>query len=217
MNEIQNIEHRNKNMNIVSLQRRLAATLIDKVLILFLFVIVALIFCSGHPGAELGTFTYSTSVKYKKIESKRTLYETQLDNKKYIEENGYGEYNIEDEEYEHYKTALDVYQKHIFIFVLVNLLYYFICEYFFRASLGKKILKCQIKKSDGSEINTRDIFLRSGILFALLLLAVVLQMSMNINAYITSIIFFGILDFTVFTRQQSLIDKYSDAYIVRVG
>ena len=126
-------------MNIVSLQRRLAATLIDKVLILFLFVIVALIFCSGHPGAALGTFTYSTSVKYKKIESKRTLYETQLDNKKYIEENGYGEYNIEDEEYEHYKTALDVYQKHIFIFVLVNLLYYFICEYFFRASLGKKI------------------------------------------------------------------------------
>lgn len=204
-------------MNIVSLQRRLAATLIDKVLILFLFVIVALIFCSGRPGAELGTFTYSTSVEYKKIESKRTLYETQLDNKKFIEENGYGEYNVHDEEYEHYKTALDVYQKHVFIFVLVNLLYYFLSEYFFRASFGKRILKCQIRKSDGREISNSEIISRTGILFALLLLSVALQMSMNINAYITSIIFFGILDFTVFTRRQSIVDKYSDTYIVRVG
>lgn len=203
-------------MNIISLQRRLAATLIDKGLILFLFVIVALIFCSGHPGAELGTFTYSTSVEYKKIESKRTLYETQLDNKKFIEENGYGEYNIKDEEYEHYKTALEVYQKHVFIFVIVNLLYYFLCEYFFRASIGKKILKCQIRKRDGREIGNGEIFSRTGILFALLLLAVALQMSLSINAYITSILFFGLLDFTVFTRQQSLVDKYSDTYIVRV-
>lgn len=203
-------------MNIISLQRRLAATLIDKGLILFLFVIVALIFCSGHPGAELGTFTYSTSVEYKKIESKRTLYETQLYNKKFIEENGYGEYNIKDEEYEHYKTALEVYQKHVLIFVIVNLLYYFLCEYFFRASIGKKILKCQIRKRDGREIGNGEIFSRTGILFALLLLAVALQMSLSINAYITSILFFGLLDFTVFTRQQSLVDKYSDTYIVRV-
>ena len=203
-------------MNIISLQRRLAATLIDKGLILFLFVIVALIFCSGHPGAELGTFTYSTSVEYKKIESKRTLYETQLDNKKFIEENGYGEYNIKDEEYEHYKTALEVYQKHVLIFVIVNLLYYFLCEYFFRASIGKKIFKCQIRKRDGREIGNGEIFSRTGILFALLLLAVALQMSLSINAYITSILFFGLLDFTVFTRQQSLVDKYSDTYIVRV-
>jgi hypothetical protein len=177
---------------------------------------VALIFCSGHPGAELGTFTYSTSVEYKKIESKRTLYETQLDNKKFIEENGYGEYNIKDEEYEHYKTALEVYQKHVLIFVIVNLLYYFLCEYFFRASIGKKILKCQIRKRDGREIGNGEIFSRTGILFALLLLAVALQMSLSINAYITSILFFGLLDFTVFTRQQSLVDKYSDTYIVRV-
>jgi len=193
----------------------LAATLIDKTIILFLFVIVALIFCSGHPGAELGTFTYSTSVEYKKIESKKTLYETQLDNKKFIEENGYGEYNIKDEEYEHYKTALDVYQKHVLIFVIVNLQYYFLCEYFFRASFGKKILKCQIRKRNGSEIGNSEIFSRTGILFALLLMAVALHMFLNLNAYITSILFFGILDFTVFTRQQSLVDKYSETYIVK--
>ena len=204
-------------MNLVSLQRRLVATLIDKVLILFLFVIVALIFCSGPSGVELGTFTALTSVKYKKIESKRTLYETHLDNKKFSEENGYGEYNINDIKYEHYKTALDVYQKHILIFIMINLLYYSLCEYFFRASFGKKILKCYIRKSDGSEICNSEIVSRTGILFALFLLAVVLQMFLNLNAYITSILFFGILDFTVFTRQQSLVDKYSDTCIVRIG
>lgn len=203
-------------MNIVSLQRRLCCTIIDKTIILFLFVVTALIFRSGLPGSELGTFLYTASVEYKKIESNMTLYESNMDTKKFMEENGFGNYNFKDEEYEHYKTALDVYQKHIFIFVIVNLLYYLLCELFFKASFGKKILKCQIQKKDGSVIDIRDVFTRTGILLALLLLVIVLQMSASLNAYLTSIIFFGILDFTVFTKQQSLIDKNSNTIAVKL-
>ena len=204
-------------MNVVSIKRCLASTIVDKVFILLLFVIVSLICCSGLPGGELGVFAYTTSVKYKEIESQKTLYQTNLDSKKFLEDNGYGEYDFTDEEYEHYKTFLDVYQKYVFIFVLVNLMYYLICEFFFKASLGKKLLKCQIKKKDGGAIGNSEIISRTGIMGTLLLLAVVLQMLFNLNAYITSILFFGILDFTVFTRQQSLVDKYSETYVVKIN
>lgn len=202
-------------MNIVSLQRRLVSTIIDKVFILLLFVMVSLLFSSGYPGGELGTFSYTTGVEYKKIESERTLYQTNIDSKKFMEENGYGEYNFIDEEYEHYKTALDVYHKYVIIFVIVNLLYYMTCEFFFKASLGKRLLKCRIRKKDGGEIGNGEVISRIGIMAALLLLAVALQMYLNLNAYITSILFFCILDFTVFTRQQSLVDKYSDTLVVK--
>lgn len=203
-------------MNIVSLRRRFASTIIDKVLILFLFVIFAMIFCSGSPGAELGTFTGNISRKYKEIESKRTIYEQQKDIERFMKENGYN-YNDTDQEYEHYKTPMDVYHKHILIFIIVNLLYYLLCEYFFKASLGKKFLRCKICKKDGSEIGKYDMFSRVGILGALLLLAVALQIILNLNVYTTSILFFGILDYTVFTKQQSLVDKYSETYVVKIS
>lgn len=205
-------------MKIVSLRRRLVCTIIDKVFIFLLFIIVSYLCCSGYPGGEFGIFSHTVELEYEKIESEKTIYQNNLDVKKYMEENGYGNYDFlveDDEEYEHHKTALDVYNKYVLILIIVNLLYYLICEYILKASLGKKIMKCKIIKRNGGEIENREIFSRTGIMTALLLSAVIIQMSLNINAYITSILFFFILDFTVFTRQQSLVDKYSDTYVVK--
>ena len=157
-------------MNIVSLGRRFASTLIDKLLIFVLFVITALILSSGVPGAELGTFTGLLGRPYKQIESTKTIYE----------------HNVESRE---------------------------LC---LKASVGKKIMKCRIRKKDNSNIENQDVLIRTGILGTLLLLAVALQMSFNMNAYITSVLFFAILDFTVFTKGLSLADKYSDTVIVTV-
>lgn len=78
-------------MKIVSLKRRLAGTIIDKVLILFLFVFSSMLFCSGHPGAELGTFIGLTVRKYNKIESSKTIYERSIETQKFrpIGQNGW--------------------------------------------------------------------------------------------------------------------------------
>ena len=169
-------------MNIVSLRRRFACTIIDKVLILFLFI-VFFGFCNGQQGAKgLAILTIYADIKYKNIDV----------------------------------TNLDVYQEYICYFIITNLLYYLLCEYFFKASLGKRMLKCQIRKKNGSMIDKHDVLSRIGILLAILLLAVGLQMVLNINIYITSILFFGILDYTVFTKQQSLVDKCSGTVVVKM-
>lgn len=203
-------------MNIISLKRRLASTIIDKMVILFLFVIVAIIFCAGEPGAELGTFTYLTSVEYNKMESEKTIYQRSMELNQFMKEQGYPVDNFTDDGYERYKTEKDVYLKYFLIFVIVNLLYYLLCELVFKSSLGKRMLKCKIQRKDGVEITKPDAFKRVGIMATLLILAFVLQRSLNLNALITSLLFFGILDFTVFTKQQSLIDKYSDTIVVKM-
>lgn len=202
-------------MEIVSLGQRLISTIIDKVLIAIFFVIVAFMFCSGMPGAELGHFVSQLGVEYKKIESEKTIYEHNVEVNNWLKENGYSEMISTDQDYEHYKTMKDVYDKYVWMFVIVNVLYYLLCELSFKASFGKRLLKCKVKKSDGSEISNRDVFTRSGILVSLLLLAVALHMTMNINGYVTTILFFAILDFTVFTKQMSLVDKYSDTLVVK--
>lgn len=201
-------------MNIVSLQRRLVSTIIDKMLILLFFILVSLSLSSGYPGGELGVFTGLTFTKYNNIESKMTMHERHIIINNLLEKKGLPMHEFTEEDYEYYKTSLDVYQKYVLIFVIVNLLYYLFCEFLFKASLGKKILKCQIIRKNGSEIDKRDIFIRTGIFASLLLLTVTLQMYLNLNAYAASILFFGILDFTVFTKQMSLVDKYSDTIVV---
>lgn len=202
-------------MVIISLGQRLISTIIDKVLISIIFVIVAFIFCSGMPGAELGHFVSQLGIEYKKIEFEKTIYEHNVEVNNWLKENGYSEMMSTDQDYEHYKTMRDVYDKYVWMFVVVNILYYLLCEFIFKASLGKRLMKCRIKKGDGRDIDKRDVFTRFGILASLLLLAVALHMTMNINGYITTILFFAILDFTVFTKQMSLVDKYSDTLVVK--
>lgn len=204
-------------MNIVSLKRRLLGTIIDKVLILLLFVIVSLIFSEGHPGGGLGTFMGLLNRGYKKIESVKTMHEQHVENTKFMKENGLPVYNYKDDELDYNNTAQEVYNKYLIIFILVNLLYYGTSEFFFRASLGKRILKCLVCKSDGNIIDNRDVFQRLGLLAALMVLSVAVEMTLNLNAYITSVLFFLALDFMVFTRRQSLIDKYSDTYVLKIS
>lgn len=203
-------------MNIVSLQRRLVSTIIDKIIILFLFVAVAIIFCSGAPGAELGAFTFLTSREYNIIESEKTIKERGMELDRFIKANGYSFHpNKYDGGFEDYKTEMDVYQKYIGMFMLVNLLYYLLCELAFKASLGKRMLKCKIQTKGGGEMKKRDVFKRTGILAALLIFAVALQKVLGVNALITSLLFFGILDFTVLTKRMSLVDKFSDTLVIK--
>lgn len=203
-------------MEIVSLGQRLISTIIDKIMIAIFFVIIAFMFCAGAPGAELGHFVSQLGIEYKKIESEKTIHERNIEVNEWLNENGFSYRMSDDQEYEHYKTMKNVYDKHVWIFVVVNLIYYLFCELIFKASLGKKALKCRIRKVNGNDIDIRDVFTRTGIIGALLLLAVALQMTMNLNGFITSILFFAILDFTVFTKQHSLVDKYSDTIVAKL-
>ena len=203
-------------MNTVSLGRRFASTLIDKLVIFVLFVFFALIFRSGVPGAELGTFFGLMERPYKQIESTKTIYEGNVENRDFMKSHGYGDYDFTDTDmkYEHYKTYMDVYHKYVIIFIIINLLYYFLNEYYLKASLGKKMLKCRVVKNGNTEMNIRDVFTRTGILATLMISAIVVQAWLNMSALVVSLLFFVALDLTVFTKRVSLIDKYSDTMVV---
>ena len=201
-------------MNTVSLGRRFASTLIDKLVIFVLFVFFALIFRSGVPGTELGTFFGLTGRPYKQIESTKTIYERNVENRDFMKSHGYGDYDFTDMEFDHYKTYMDVYHKYVIIFIIINLLYYFLNEYYLKASLGKKMLKCRVVKNSNTEMNIRDVFTRTGILATLMISAIVVQAWLNISALVVSLLFFVALDSPVFTKRVSLIDKYSDTMVV---
>jgi len=202
-------------MENVSLGRRFISTIIDKILIAIFFVIASYVFCTGAPGAEFAYFISQLGITYKNIESEKTIHERNVEVNEWLKENGISYRVSDDQDFGFYKTKKDVYDKYVWLFFSVNLIYYLLCELIFKASLGKKALKCRIRKVDGNQIDYRDAFIRTGILAILLLLAIVIQMTMNINSYVTSILFFAILDFTVFTKQCSLVDKYSYTLVAK--
>ena len=135
-------------MEIVSLWQRLISTIIDKILIAILFVIIAFMLCADSPGAEMGHFISQLGIEYKKIESEKTIHERNVEVNEWLQDNGYSPMMSKEQDYEHYKTMKDVYDKHIWIFFVVNILYYLLCELIFKASLGKRVLKCRIRKND---------------------------------------------------------------------
>lgn len=202
-------------MNVVSLPRRFFGTLIDKVLISLIFITLSMSFCEGPPGAELGTFLGLLKRNYNNIESVKTLHERNVETDRFCKEHGYPTSEFIDSELEYNNTARNVYDRRVLIFVLINLIYYGFSEFLFRASPGKFILKCQVCRSDGRTIGNRDAFKRLGLLALFLFLSVVFQKSFNLSGITTSIIYFLFLDFSVFTIRQSLLDRFSNTFIVK--
>jgi uncharacterized RDD family membrane protein YckC len=119
------------------------------------------------------------------------------------------------DKYEYEKTRMDVYRKYVIIMILVNLLYYVLCELFFKASFGKKILGCEVRKEDGSPMRWHLVFIRAIILAFLLVLAVILQPLLNINAWSISLLFFIAIDITLPFKNQSLIDLGSKTIVFK--
>lgn len=93
------------------------------------------------------------------------------------------------------------------LFIIINLLYYTICESLLKASFGKVIFSCHIVNERKEQANAYNIFLRLICLAALLVIAVYFMhfsMGMTYNSVI--ILYFLVLDMPVFFTRQSLID-----------
>ena len=199
-----NIKRNNNSvMKPMQLGHRLASTIVDKIIILILFVGTAMTFCSGRPGSELGTFVGKLSSEYNKIESTKSIYKSNKEVDDYL---GYTLLTEDVEDYEYEKSYMDVYQKYVFIMILVNFLYYLLCDLLFKASLGKRIMGCEVRKEDGTPMGWKRVFIRAGVLGLFLVLAALIQPYLNVNGWIVSVLFFIALDFTVPFKNQSLID-----------
>lgn len=266
----QRISKKEHSYTILSLERRIASTMIDKIAIAAIFLTVGMTLCSGKSGSELGTFIGLSSWEPKEIKKasfkteKRISYITQqeIDKRqqvidsvikrndslrkvgKYSEmtnlsplrekmnnyqvvsvpktiyeyyQDGISKIRNDDdyENYEYNKSLMDVYQKYVFIMILVNFLYYLLCDLLFKASLGKRIMGCEVRKEDGTPMGWKRVFIRAGVLGLFLVLAALIQPYLNVNGWIVSVLFFIALDFTVPFKNQSLIDLGTDTIVFK--
>lgn len=102
------------------------------------------------------------------------------------------------------------------VFIIVNLLYYAICEQVFKASLGKLILGGFLVNVNKERVNEHNVFRRTICLAALMIVdVIVMHILLGASYFITAILFFLILDIPVFFYRQSLVDLDSGTMYVK--
>lgn len=100
-------------------------------------------------------------------------------------------------------------------FIIINFIYYFLFEWIFHASLGKKMCGFAIVSRSYKKISWKEAIKRCFILLLLMLLAIYLRFLFNINYYITILLFFLIVDISVFINGKSLIDIMTNTCVVK--
>lgn len=200
-------------MKSMSLFRRLLGSVIDKVLILIIFV-VAFTIINGE-----STATYRLGTYYSIGTNSPSSYEFITLNSLLVIDNGWplkyfkeSEDDIllkyKDEDIVGMVRSFDL--TITFAFIFLNILYYLLSEIFLAASVGKRIMGGQIRDDLLEDrINTSDAFKRAIIGGVLMAFAVGLRFLLDINYIIVIIAFFLIIDIFVIFKRKSLIDILS--------
>ena len=209
-------------MESMSLFRRLLGSVIDKVLILIIFV-VAFNIINGE-----STATYRLGTYYSIGTNSPSSYEFITLNGLLVIDNGWPlKYHKESEDdillkYKNEDVVGMVRSFDLtitFAFIFINILYYLLSELFLAASVGKWILGGQIRDDlFGERISSSDAFKRAIIGGLLMALAVGLRFLLDINYIIVIFAYFLILDIFVFFNRKSLIDIISKVtYVERLS
>lgn len=170
---------------------RILGSLIDKLLIVILFVALFLTFYQYSATAYLGTFWggcfYETPNVYPLAEASGC------------------EYSLKE---------IDI--TVVAIFCIANFIYYFLFEALLKASLGKYICGGVAYTEDKNPISVKDAFIRSLVLQLFIITAVLIRFSLlSVSYFILIILFFCILDLPVFFKKQSLVDIATNTIYLR--
>lgn len=170
---------------------RILGSLIDKLLIVILFVALFLAFYQYSAPAYLGTFWggcfYETPNIYPLTEASGC------------------EYSLKE---------IDI--SVVAIFCIANFIYYFLFEAILKASLGKYICGGVAYTEDENPISVKDAFIRSLVLQLFIITAVLIRFSLlSVSYFILIILFFCILDLPVFFKKQSLVDIATNTIYLR--
>ena len=186
---------------------RFVGSIIDKVLILIIFVVGSIIISPyGAPG-RLGRYSGLLTVSPSNYE--------------YIDRaamNGYGTYNDGVSQYyqdrerlandlPHIGSTMELDLSITFSFIIFNLLYYILFESIISASPGKRMLGGVLLDSSDDRIGFGNALIRAICGGALMALSVYLfRFGMLMSYYVVIIVFFLIIDIPVLFSKRSLID-----------
>lgn len=175
-------------MENLAIPQRIIASIIDKAIIILLFVIASLLIIGIYsaPG-ELGAYSAILGMSPEAYEYS----------------NQYNMYEID--------------FNFTCIFVFTNILYYTLFEYLLGASLGKHMLGGVFINSEKEKIVFSNVLVRNAILLIMILLAIACRWIFNTSYWAVIIPFFLIIDLPIFFSEasQSLIDKLSSTYLVK--
>lgn len=100
-------------------------------------------------------------------------------------------------------------------FIIVNFIYYLLWEWIFRASLGKFLCGLTVASDNNQPTTEKEIIKRCFLLLLLMIAAVGLRFTFDINYYMTILLFFLIVDTSVIIKGKSLIDIMTSTYITK--
>lgn len=201
--------------------QRLLGSLIDKILILILFVIVSLCISEVFFVTKVSVYTVlldnPPSSYYMQDESSaihavygNKIY-TNLDWSQY-----YKEIRNQPElmkRFEGKTLFLDL--QITGLFILVNFAYYLLWGWIYRASLGKFLCGFIVVSKDDKKIQEKTVIKRCLLLLLLMIVAVSLRFAFDTNYYITILFFFLIVDTSVLLQGRSSIDIMTNTYVVK--
>ena len=189
--------------------RRFVGTMIDKFILIVVFVIGFLIISPYGAATKLGSFIgliKATPDVYEFIDKARI--------QKYESGEYHGRANtgFQDlvrayNEPPHIGSTKENDLNISFSIIILNLLYYFLSELFLSASLGKRMLGGVLLDSAGDKIGFGKVFSRS-LWFAALMVGIYYLFHLQIEAsnFAVLIIFFLLLDLPVLFKKKSLLD-----------
>jgi hypothetical protein len=191
----------------MSLFGRFVGSIIDKLLILIIFVVGSIAVSPYGAAGRLGTYM--------------GLMNSSPNNYEYIDRaamNRYGTYTDGVSQYyqdreklanepPHIGSTIELDMSITFSFIILNLLYYFLFESILSASLGKRMLGGVLLDSADDKIGFGKALLRA-ICGGVLMFGVYLlfHLQMGLSNYVVICVFFLLLDLPVFFTKRSLID-----------
>lgn len=203
--------------------RRLLSFVIDKLVILFVFLIVYLALIYFGPFLSLGSYYALLDKKpssysfYDKSLAMEDVYGEEVflfDNKKWSQY--YNEIESQPELIEPFKgTTLNRDLLVTGFLTLVIFYYYSLCEWLLLASLGKRLCGLVIVSEDNRKMSQGKILERNLILLLFMVLAVVMRFVLDCSYYLTVSLFWLFMDFTVFINGRSIIDIVTNTWVVK--
>ena len=202
-------------MHMLSLWKRFVASCLDKLTILFIFVIVML-FVQYTPftaAGKLGIYVAELSMVPSNYE--------------YLDLSGQSTFNTDSGVSEYYQlreridnaqigeqSAKEVDLTITIWFIIINFLYFLTCELFMGASLFKHLFGGVLVNKEGEKLSKYSILVRNFLFFIILCLVVLLRFLLNTSYVFIVVIFFILFDFMVFTRKRNLLDVITGSYLV---
>ena len=202
-------------MHMLSLWKRFVASCLDKLTILFIFVIVML-FVQYTPftaAGKLGIYVAELSMAPSNYE--------------YLDLSGHSSFNTDSGVSEYYQlrerienaqigeqSAKEVDLTITIWFVIINFIYFLTGELFMGASFFKHLFGGLLVNKEGEKLSKFSILVRNFLFFIILCLVVFLRFLLNTSYIFIVVIFFILFDFMVFTRKQNLLDVIIGSYLV---